>query len=270
MRKELVQLPTSLRLLRKLPIPHKLGLLERVYGASLAKCGTCFVETATGVPWRLDLRDPCQRRIVYGWYGERETISWVRHWLKDGGTVIDSGVNVGQLLLHYGDLPVDVLAIDALPEALESVHESLKFHPTWKVSLIHSGLADRPKTLVLQKTGAQSTFRGDWYVNANNPRLEVRCLPVETILSERKISKVRLWKLDVEGTELSALLGARSPLQEKRIEAILLELHPSNYAEVRKLLRSCGYEVHHLDPSGHLTKVTTPPDGTTDVIVLPG
>jgi len=30
------------------------------------------------------------------------------------------------------------LPIDALPEALASVGESLKFHPTWNVSLIHS------------------------------------------------------------------------------------------------------------------------------------
>jgi FkbM family methyltransferase len=269
MREALVQLPTGLQILRRLPLPHKLGLLERVYGATLAKCGCCFVETATGVPWKLNLLDPCQRWIVFGWYGSKETVSWVRHWLKDGGIVVDSGVNVGQFLLHYGDLPVQVLAIDALPEALESVRESLKLHPTWNVSLIHAGLADKPKTLVLQKTGAQSTFRQDWYANADNPRLEVQCLPLEAIISANEISKIRLWKLDVEGTELSALLGARSLLEQKRIDAILLEISPESYAEVSDLLVSCDYELHRFDSSGRLTKVSAPPNGTTDLIVVP-
>jgi FkbM family methyltransferase len=270
MRENLVQLPTSLRILRRFPLPHKLGLLERIYGATLAKYGSCFVETAIGVPWKLNLSDPCQRWIVFGWYGGKELISWVRHWLKDGGTVVDSGVNVGQLLLHYGDLPVQVLAIDALPEALVSVAESLKFHPTWNVSLIHYGLAEQPKTLVLRQTGAQSTFREDWYVNADNPRLEVQCLPLEAILSAYEVSTVRLWKLDVEGTELPALLGARPLLEEKRIEAILIELSHQSYADVRDLLVSCGYELRHLDSSGRLAQVTARPDGTVDMIAVPG
>jgi FkbM family methyltransferase len=189
--------------------------------------------------------------------------------LKNGGTVVDSGVNVGQLLLHYGDLPVKVLAIDPLPEALVSVGESLKLHPTWNVSLIHAGLADQPKTLVLQKTGAQSTFREDWYGHADYPRLEVKCLPLKAILSEYEVSNVRLWKLDVEGTELPALIGAQPLLQERSIEAILLELSDQSYAAVRDFLVSCNYELLRLDAFGRLAKVTARPQGTVDMIALP-
>ncbi len=70
---------------------------------------------------------------------------------------------------------------------------------------------------------------------------------------------------------MSALLGARSLLEERSIEAILLEVSRSSYAEVREFLLSYGYELHYLNTSGRLTKVTGgPPDGTVDTIVIPG
>jgi len=40
---ELLALPIGLRLLRRVPFPHKLGLLDRLYGASLSRAGVAWV-----------------------------------------------------------------------------------------------------------------------------------------------------------------------------------------------------------------------------------
>jgi len=43
-----VSLPNSLRLIRELDFPHKLGILERIYGKRLSEFQTSWVECANG------------------------------------------------------------------------------------------------------------------------------------------------------------------------------------------------------------------------------
>ncbi len=50
-----ISLPATLRLLRGLPLPRKLGLLEKFYGKELAALGIATVSCANGHVWILDL-----------------------------------------------------------------------------------------------------------------------------------------------------------------------------------------------------------------------
>jgi predicted nuclease of predicted toxin-antitoxin system len=46
-----IHLPPTLRVLRRLPMPRKLGLLERLYGSRLAREEFAWVEASNGVVW---------------------------------------------------------------------------------------------------------------------------------------------------------------------------------------------------------------------------
>jgi FkbM family methyltransferase len=66
----------------------------------------------------------------------------------------------------------------------------------------------------------------DWYRERENPRLDVRVQRLDTLLREHGISRVRLWKLDVEGSEAVVLHGAAGYLANRAIDAILVEVAP--------------------------------------------
>lgn len=136
-------LPTSLRFLRSLPLPHKLGLLERIFGKSLSQYGVCFVEVYNGIYWQLDLTDSCQRWIIYGDYEGSNQMAWLKGWLSKGGNVVDSGANIGQMLLNLAPLRnVSIFAFEPLPFAADWLDRCLVNYPEWGVEVVRLGLSD--------------------------------------------------------------------------------------------------------------------------------
>jgi FkbM family methyltransferase len=246
---EAIKLPFGLGLLRHLPIPHKLGVLERLYGDRLKRNGIAWVSTSTRVLWKLNLADVCERWIVYGDYEGPGQMRWLRRWLSRGGTVIDSGANIGQVLLYLAPQPgVRWFAFEPLPVAADWLDECLALYREWSVEVVRSGLSDSAGTVHLQVDGARSTARMDWYKTKN---LETLALPMTTLdrfLDEHGLDRVRLWKLDVEGHELNALEGARRHLEGHRIDAILIEL--TDFDGVSRVLGDCGYVLHRIDRHG--------------------
>lgn len=236
-----IALPRSLTLLRRLPLPRKLGLLERLYGGRLAALGIGWVETANGVVWKLDLGDPTQRWIVYGDYEGRAQMSWIRDWLAEGGTVIDSGANIGQMCLYLGPLPgVRIEAFEPLPSAVEWLRDCLRRYPHWDVRLHACGLSDAACRIEVQVDGSRTTARMDWYQQAALPRIGIDVMRLDDFATQARIATIRLWKLDVEGHELAALRGACELLKAKRIEAIIIEISSEG---VIAFLEEHGYEV---------------------------
>src|SRR2546425_5540873 len=92
--------PAILRALQHLEFPRKLGICERLFGAALSRQGIRWVDTAAGIPWKLDLACATHRWIVYGKYEGRAFLDWARANLPAHGMVVDSGANIGQMLLY--------------------------------------------------------------------------------------------------------------------------------------------------------------------------
>lgn len=266
-----LKLPLGLIILRKLTFPHKLGILERLYGMRLAKHDKCWVSASNNVTWKLDLNDPTHRWIVYGDYEGDVQMNWLRQWLKNGGVVVDSGANIGQMLLYMAPLPgVEVHACEPLPSALSWLKECLSNYPNWKVSVVNKGLSEIEKKLPIQVDGTKSTARMDWYIDKKNPSITIDVIPLDKYTSEHNIGRVRLWKLDVEGHELPALRGAERSLREKRIEAVLVEVSESTRYSVIEFLSTVGYETYSIRRQGKLTRCDIDSKGNENILALPG
>lgn len=248
-----IPLPTGLKLLRTLPLPHKLGILNRLYGRSLAAQGVCWVQASNGVVWRLDLGDKTNRWIVFGDYERAAQMHWVRRWLRGGGLVIDSGANIGQMTLYLGPLPgVRVAAFEPIPLATDWLAECLALYPDWPVTLYRTGLSDAPAHLTLRIAGAKSTARTDWYAEHALPEIQIEVTTLDAFAEQQGIPSIRLWKLDVEGHEPEALRGTRGLLESHRIEAVLVEV--SSDETIHQLTR-LGYRPHRIAPDGRLIPV---------------
>ena len=130
-----LKLPFGLRFLRRLPIPKKLGFLGRLYGKKLAKHGVVWTKTHPGPIWKLDLRNSTHRWIVFGDYEGPGFIPWARNWVRENSVVVDSGANIGQVLLYLAS-KIDTgkyLAFEPFPPARRWLEECVKRYPPWPV-----------------------------------------------------------------------------------------------------------------------------------------
>lgn len=166
-------------------------------------------------------------------------MNWVRGWLDQGGVVIDSGANIGQFLLYWAGMKgVNIFAFEPLPEAADWLEECLQSYPSWSVTLIRAGLSSSRTMMPIQVAGVQSTTRLDWYRQKHLKCISIDVYPLDDVLQEYGVQKVRLWKLDVEGHEMEALRGAAKALENGQIEAILIEISDE---ETFSHLQEMGY-----------------------------
>ena len=97
--------------------PHKLGILEKVYGQIFAQKGISGVRTLNGIIRKMNWGHSSHRWIVYGDYEGTLQMNWIRSWLARGGVFVDSGANIGQMLLNVAPLhSVRVLAVQPVPK----------------------------------------------------------------------------------------------------------------------------------------------------------
>lgn len=228
--------------MRRLAFPRKLGILGGIYGGFLAKQGVAWVETSAGPIWKLDLRNSTHRWIVFGDYEGPGFISWARRWVKEDSVVVDSGANIGQVLLYLAPKVKtgSYLAFEPFPPARDWLTECLQRYPDWPVKIEKFGLGERVGTASLE-----GQWGGDAAVGSHTELKlglgDIRIITLDQYAKQHSLGKVRLWKLDMEGGEEAALKGAQKLLARQAIEALVLETDSNRFGEVTKMLESYGY-----------------------------
>jgi FkbM family methyltransferase len=265
-----IALPSALRWLRRLEFPHKLGICERLFGDRLRRFGTCWVETAAGITWKLDLTNPTHRWIVFGKYEGSAFLDWARRFLPTNGTVVDSGANIGQMLIYLSQYVSKgkVLAFEPGKEAADWLEECLAVHPELPVELLRLGLGEMDASLFLRKVGSKKLHGAQNQVCERGGE-EVKVSRLEDVLALRGIDAVDLWKLDVEGYEISALRGAERLLSEQRIKALYVELGFGNGERIVDYLAHFGYRCYLFDSRGRLYVPQHLPEHTNGLFLPP-
>lgn len=225
--------------------------MDRLWRHRLAQMGVCWTKTAAGIPWKLDLRNATDRWIVYGEYEGPGFLKWARRHLSADGIVVDSGANIGQMLLYLGQFVPrgTVLAFEPGQIQADWLAECLLANPQLPVELIRRGLSDQNADVFLQDSGTNATH-GAQSIISKLQGAAVKVVPLEQALTERGIQRIDLWKLDVEGHEVQAMEGARGWLKSDRIRALYVELHGENGVRIRDYLAPLGYQCFLINANG--------------------
>ena len=241
-------IPLPLSWLQSIDFPHKLGICERLFGKAIAPQGICWVKTGAGIPWKLDLANPTHRWIVYGKYEGASFINWVRKFLPNDGVVVDSGANIGQMLMYLAQwIPQGkILAFEPGREAANWLEECLATHTHLPVEILRVGLGASPTQLRLKSIGT-NYGHGAWNQVSDQEGEKIYLVRLADELAARSIETVDLWVLDVEGYEIPALQGAEDLLQEQRIKAIYAELTGTNGQQIRDYLSNFRYRCYLFD-----------------------
>ncbi len=261
-------LPYTLSWLQSVDFPHKLGICEQLFGQAITSNGICWVQTGAGIPWKLDLANPTHRWIVYGKYEGAAFLDWAKKFLPLNGVIVDSGANIGQMLMYLAQwVPQGkILACEPGVDAANWVAECLKTHQHLPVELIRVGLGASLTQLRLNTIGAEYGH-GAWNQISETEGATIQIVRLADELTRRSIQKVDLWKLDVEGYEVPALQGAEEFLKERRIRAIYAELAGENGYRVRDYLTQFGYHCHLFNRRGNLYIPTQLPDHTNGLFL---
>jgi len=237
-----VRLPMGLAILRGLPLPRKLGFLDRLYGSILQRHGASRVKTSAGPVWKLDLRNPTHRWIVYGDYEGPDFIPWARRWLRPDSLVVDSGANIGQVLLYLAPKlrTGKYIAVEPNPEARAWLMQCLNRYPNWPVTVESFGLGAVRGRATLSGESGETTVGSHGSLKTGTGDIEVRTL--DEYCNESNIQIIDLWKLDMEGGEEEALKGARALLKRKAIKALVVETDEKRFQNDRENLKAQGYE----------------------------
>jgi FkbM family methyltransferase len=184
---------------------------------------------------------------------------------KKGLVVFDIGANRGQSIRFFVRIFLNpsIYAFEPSVKTFCTLKKNVDKIKGPEISIFQIGIGDSNKTItffesLLNETSsfvlpneASSYFKRKNLVLLQKSKNAYKTVPtmvttVDAFVKEKRISKIDVMKIDVEGYELQVLNGARDILRAGGVQVIQLERHADDmridtYPEIHKLLITLGY-----------------------------
>lgn len=217
-----------------------------------------------------DLSDGFLRLIVIDGDYEKDFFRVADALLQEGGEFLDVGANHGLLSFGLARKHHDRVRFHLFepnPKLLDRIRKSLKLYPSMRVEINALAVCDEDGTVLFHvqkdQTGASHIVKSGG--------IPIRSIKLDTYFKDKRLDRVELLKLDIEGYELTALRGAEYALKTHRIKAIYFEyfekflVRVGPPAKLIEFLDSLSYEVcfcRHSDLAGQgISPTVTIQDG---------
>ena len=219
----------------------------------LLRWGRLEVQVADGRFW-VDMASNFGFRVTSDEGYEPETKALLSSFLRPGMVFVDLGANEGFFSVVASRLvgtTGKVLAIEPQTRLGPVIRRNLELNNATNVTLAQvavsaeAGVAEfnlAPDT----NSGSSGLTRATRYAN---PTQAVRTLTLDACLQEHNLSKVDVMKIDIEGYEYEAVLGAKELFRSQMVRRVLIEIHEKLLSargrspqDITDFLLSCGYE----------------------------
>lgn len=182
---------------------------------------------------------------LYGEYSESEA-SLLRDLLKPGDVVVEAGANIGALTLPIAQAIApdgEVFAFEPQPEYFELLQQNCDYDGQ---HLINRGLARESEIIRLPAIPMEAIHAPGWTHNLQTDEHEMEVMA----LDELNLSRMDLIKIDIDGGEHLALLGAKETIANHRPLLFVENDKPEAYPDlVRWLIEDAGYKLwQHFAP----------------------
>ena len=175
----------------------------------------------------------CAKRIVF-----EKTV-------RENSVVFDVGANVGFYTLLASVLVGtrgSVFAFEPFPENLVFLKEHLRLNNIDNVTVVEAAVSDKCGTAFFDEGKSRSTG----HISPSG-RLQIETVAIDELVAKKELPVPDYIKMDIEGAEVSALLGAKTTLAQAH-PTIFLATHGSSiHQECCRLLRSLGYELQPIN-----------------------
>jgi FkbM family methyltransferase len=184
--------------------------------------------TRFGAVVESDLRDLVPSYIFHFGHWEPNISYWIARRLCPGDLFVDIGANVGYYSLLASSVvgrSGGVVAIEASPSIYVKLKRNIEANQCENVRVVNIAVSNSAGHVTIysgppDNRSATSTLQ-DW--RDGKPEAKVVALPLDQILTEGEIQRVRLVKIDVEGAERPILRQIAETIQRypRRIEILV-------------------------------------------------
>lgn len=195
-------------------------------------------KSINGVIFEFDFNyDPCMKQMYLGFY-ELFEMEIVKKNLREGDTFIDVGANVGYVTAvaagRVGKTG-QVHSFEPIPEYFQRLQELANINTKFKIIVNQCALGEDEGTETIYMTnlpniGWNTMIRGFMSKETQKKSIQVPVIRLDKYIKEKKLSNIKLIKIDTEGFELFILKGLEGFfINTNSRPMILVEIAPGAY-----------------------------------------
>lgn len=217
------------------------------------------------------LSEHMQRRIFWMGYCSGNIVLLLKEKLKLGMTFVDVGANVGEITLIAAKLVGKtgrVISFEPVTSTFEKLRENINLNRFEHVSLMKYGLGEESQDNIpiYSSSGNLSSDENCGLASLYNksrserPIDNISIRTMDDIVGSLGLASVDLIKVDIEGGEMSFLVGAEKLLRE-RCPMLIVEVQEYtsqqagwNILQLFNYLEGFGYEFFDITKKGKLVR----------------
>jgi FkbM family methyltransferase len=183
---------------------------------------------------------------------ELEEKKFMKEISKNKGIVLDIGSNIGYhtTMLAKENGNSRIISVEASPTIFKILKENCNANKLTNIIFYNNAVTDQDDIEInfynrdSMSTTDKQTLE-DWSVPESDIKKEkTKTVTIDTLLEREQVNEILLLKMDIEGGEVLALTGAKSSLEQKKIQNMMIEYHSySNRDYIENLLKKLGYDI---------------------------
>lgn len=206
--------------------------------------------TKDGFLLELDNHDFLQRSINITGEWDREIAQLIRQRMGPGKMFLDVGANIGYFSLLAAHFQAEVIAVEPNPVCVEKLNANIARNKAI-IELHQMAIGQSPSEAWLH-TDRDDNLGGGSVSPVHSAGNAIK-VPVDTLDHIVKGRKIDLIKMDIEGAEVQALLGARQTLADCKavvceVSEYSLTLFGNSKDQLFDIMNSHGFEHRVLSP----------------------
>ena len=200
-------------------------------GNNLYKIDSLRFTKKNGINYALDISD-YQHWIIYFGITKDDPIG-LFELVQKGDTIIDIGSNIGQTAMTFAKIAGEqsmVYGFEPDPVNYSKAMENLKLNSFKNIEILNLGLGSKSEELNLKINSPLN--RGGNRIDKNKTKdsFIIKVEMLDSLFENKKIKKIDLIKIDVEGFELEVLKGASSIIRNFKPK-MFIEVDDTNLKE---------------------------------------
>lgn len=208
---------------------------------------------AFDVATEADQRDPISRELSLRVYPPlcRPSFELVEALVPASGRVLDLGAHIGTFALAASASGLEVLAVEAAPRNVDLLDASRSINSFDRLRVVHAAVSDHRGEVGFIPAGPFGRVTA-----ASNPvgGLNVPAIPIDELLDEVGWDRVDFIKMDIEGSEVTGLIGMSRLLRRHDAPPLLVESngHTLHFfgetpTTLKAALTAYGYRIFQVD-----------------------